>query len=57
LCDELVTRALAIIQIFQYMFNLTLTLEVEVGHVIDAFDAFDVEFSSFKTTCKQKLLR
>jgi hypothetical protein len=57
LCEELVTRALAIIQFFNTCINLTLTLEVEVGHAIDVFDAFDVEFSSFKTTCEKKLLR
>lgn len=57
LCNELITRAIVIIRFFNTCINLTLTLEVELGHVIDVLDAFDAEFSFFKTTCEQKLLR
>jgi len=36
---------------------MTLTLEIEIGHATNVFNAFDVRSSSFKITCRLNLLR
>jgi hypothetical protein len=49
--NELITRALAIIDAFNTCINLTLTLEAEVGqatNVFDALDAFDAKLIIFQ---------